>query len=189
MDEPRVFAVFPILKTPRLVLRELRDDDVMEAHRIFSDEEAVRYLGRLPHTELEKTREYLERNRAQFPNREGIRWAITLAGQDRFIGSCGHWRLIKEHHRSEIGYDLLRQYWGQGIMAEALRAILRFGFEEMELHATEAQIDPENLRSQKVLERLGFRQDGLIRENYFALGKFLDTAIFTLLRREYAVGS
>jgi ribosomal-protein-alanine N-acetyltransferase len=92
---------------------------------------------------------------------------------------------MKEHRRAEIGYDLLPALWGRGVMHEALRAILRFGFTEMELHSTEAQIDPANARSRRVLERLGFKQDGLIRENFLAHGKFFDTATFTLLAREF----
>ena len=92
---------------------------------------------------------------------------------------------MKQHRRSEIGYDLLPAYWGQGLMAEALHAILAFGFDQMELHSVEAQIDPPNLRSRRLLERLGFRQDGLLRENFLFACTYSDTAIFTLLQREY----
>lgn len=186
MDEIPVFGrPFPRLETRRLVLRELREADVDDAFEMFSNPEVMRYIGRPVHKSLDDTRRILERNWAQFPQREGVHWAITLSGKDRLIGSCGHWRLMKEHKRAELGYDLLPAYWGQGIMSEALQAILRFGFTQMGLHSTEAQIDPANLRSRRVLERAGFRQDGLIRENYYSEGRFLDTAIFTLLGREF----
>jgi ribosomal-protein-alanine N-acetyltransferase len=185
MDESLVFSQFPILVTERLVLRELREDDLAESHRIFSDPEAMRYVGKPPHTSLAETQLFLSRNQQLFPARSGVRWAITLAGDDRLIGSCGHWRLMKEHHRSEIGYDLLPEHWGKGIMTEALRAVLHFGFSRMGLHSTEAQIEPDNLRSRRVLEKLGFQRDGLIRENYFANGRYTDTEIFTLLAREF----
>ena len=185
MDEYRVFAKFPTLTTERLVLRELCDADFEPAHRMFSDPRVMRYIGKPPHRNIEETREFLEKNRSQFSLQQGLRWAITRRGDDRLIGSCGHWRLLKEHHRSEIGYDLLPAFWGQGVMTEAIRAILRFGFVEMALHSTEAQIDPDNDRSRGVLERLGFRQDGRLRENYYFDGKYTDTAIFTLLGRDF----
>lgn len=185
MDEARVFGEFPLLSTARLRLRELRPKDAPAANALFSDPQVMRYVGRPVHKSQEDTIRSIEGNRVKFPNKEGVHWALTLHQDDRFIGSCCYWHLMKEHHRAEIGYDLLPLYWGQGLMCEALTAVLRYGFEVMELHSTEAQIDPDNLRSRRVLERLGFRQDGLIRENYFFEGRYTDTAIFTLLRREF----
>lgn len=188
MNEPDLFRdipEFPTLETERLLLRELREDDVADAHRMFTDAEVMRYVGKPLHADIEETRRFLQRNRDLFPAREGVRWALTRRGSDRLIGSGGHWRLMKPHYRAEIGYDLLPECWGQGLMTEALRAILRFGFARMGLHSVEAQIDPANRRSRRVLERLGFRQDGLLRENFFFAGTFTDTAVFTLLRREF----
>lgn len=181
----QAFERFPILQTERLIMRELRDEDVAPAHRMFTDPEVMRYIGRFPHSSIEQTRQKLSSNQRLFPEQGGVRWAITLRERDAFIGSCGHWRLMKEHRRSEIGYDLLPEYWGKGIMTEALRAALRFGFVSLQLHSTEAQIDPENQRSRQVLERLGFRQDGLLRENFYFAGRYSDTACFTLLGREF----
>jgi ribosomal-protein-alanine N-acetyltransferase len=111
---------------------------------------------------------------------------MSLRGAGGFIGYAGHWRLMKQHLRSEIGYQMLPEHWGKGLMTEALRAILRFGFERMGLNSVEAQIDPANTRSRKTLERLGFLQDGLLRESYYFAGEYTDTAVFTLLQREYA---
>lgn len=185
MDDLRVFAKFPILTTERLILRELREEDIAPAFRMFENPAVMRYIGKPSHKTLDDTREIIERNRIQFPQRDGIRWAITRRGDDTLIGTCGHWRLMKEHHRAEIGYDLDEPHWGKGYMREALQAILRFGFVEMELHSTEAQIDPDNQRSRRVLERLGFRCDGRIRENFYFDGRYTDTEIFTLLAREF----
>jgi [ribosomal protein S5]-alanine N-acetyltransferase len=186
MNDDRVFAKFPVLQTERLLLRELRsDDDLAPYFAMFSSPEVMRYIGRPVHKDIEESREFLERNRIQFAHRTGIRWAITLRGDDRMIGSVGHWRLMKEHNRAEIGYDLHESHWGKGLMPEALRAVLRFGFVEMELHSTEAQIDPDNQRSRRVLERLGFRSDGRIRENFLYDGRYIDSEVFTLLDREF----
>ena len=175
----------PTLHTDRLTLRELREDDVPAAFRLFSDPEAMRFIGKPPHASLEETRAFVHRNQMLFPAREGVGWAMCLRSADDFIGYAGHWRLMKQHLRSEIGYQMLPAHWGKGLMTEALRAILRFGFERMALNSVEAQIDPANTRSRRTLERLGFTQDGLLRESYYFAGEYTDTAVFTLLRREY----
>jgi ribosomal-protein-alanine N-acetyltransferase len=175
---------FPVLHTERLTLRELREGDVPAAFPLFSDPEAMRYIGKPPHATSDETLAFVERNQRLFPAQEGVGWAMCLRGSDRFIGYAGHWRLMKPHLRSEIGYQMLPEHWGKGLMTEALRAILRFGFEQMGLNSVEAQIDPANTRSRRTLERLGFSQDGLLRESYYFAGEFTDTAVYTLLRRE-----
>lgn len=185
MDDLRVFAKFPTLTTERLVLRELGEQDIAPAFRMFSNPAVMRFIGKPAHKNFDDTREIIERNRIQFPQRDGIRWAITLRGDDTLIGTAGHWRLMREHNRAEIGYDLDEPHWGKGYMSEALRAILRFGFVEMELHSTEAQIDPDNQLSRAVLKRLGFVCDGRIRENFYFDGRYTDTEIYTLLGRDF----
>jgi ribosomal-protein-alanine N-acetyltransferase len=90
---------------------------------------------------------------------------------------------MPEHSRAEIGYELAPEWWGRGAMTEALGAALRFGFTSMGLHSVEAHIHPDNTGSQRVLEKLGFVQEGYFRENYNDLveGRFTDTAVFSLL--------
>jgi [ribosomal protein S5]-alanine N-acetyltransferase len=188
MSEPDLFTdvpEFPVLRTERLVLRELRDDDVPAAFALFSDPEVMRYVGKPVHADHDETRAHLRRSQEQYPARAGVRWAITPKGDDRLIGSCGHWRLMKEHRRSELGYDLARERWGQGLITEALHAILGFGFGRMGLHSVEAQIDPANARSRRVLERLGFTLDGVLRENFYDGSRYTDTGVYTLLAREH----
>jgi ribosomal-protein-alanine N-acetyltransferase len=177
---------FPTLHTERLTLRELSDADVPAAFPLFSDPEAMRFIGKPPHATHEETLDFVRRNQLLFPAEEGIGWAMCLRGADDFIGYAGHWRLMKQHLRSEIGYQMLREHWGHGLMTEALRAILRCGFQRMGLNSVEAQIDPANTRSRRTLERLGFSQDGLLRESFYFAGAYTDTAVFTLLKREYA---
>jgi ribosomal-protein-alanine N-acetyltransferase len=177
-----VFEIFPVLETDRLVLRQITLDDAEALFQIYSDPQVMRYWGSAPLQSIDEARRKIEGINAAWRAKEGIRWGIIRKGSDRLIGSGGHWRLIKKHFRSEIGYELMTDYWGQGIMTEALGAILRFGFETLGLHSVEAQIDPQNLASRKVLEKLGFLQEGYLRENYCFDGTFTDTALFSLLR-------
>jgi ribosomal-protein-alanine N-acetyltransferase len=190
MNDEGAFATFPYLETPRLILRAITLDDADDMFRIYSDPQVMRYWGSPPHQSIEDSRTLISGIIKAFADKEGIRWGITRKGSNQLIGSCGHWRLIKQHFRSEIGYELAPEHWRQGIMTEALGAIVQFGFEMIGLHSIEAQIEPGNLASRKVLEKLGFRQAGYLRENYFLDGRFTDTALFSLLKQDWrGVGS
>ncbi|MDQ6787925.1 MAG: GNAT family N-acetyltransferase, partial [Acidobacteriota bacterium] len=97
------------------------------------------------------------------------------------IGTINFWKIKKENYRAEIGYMLDADYHGRGIMNEAIRAVLRFGFGEMNLHSVEANVNPDNAASIRLLEKNGFVREAYFKENYFFGGKFLDSAIYSLL--------
>jgi ribosomal-protein-alanine N-acetyltransferase len=185
MLKETVFDVFPVLETERLILREITPDDAEDIYRIFADPAVIRYWGAAPMGSIGEAQGKIAGITAAFREREGIRWAITRKGDNRLIGSCGHWRLVKQHFRSEIGYELAPEHWGQGVMPEAVGALLRFGFERMGLHSVEAQIEPNNQGSRRVLEKLGFVQEGYFRENFYFDGTFTDTAVFSLLKADW----
>ena len=178
------YPTFPVLATERLRLRELADDDAPALLAMFSDPEVMRYWGRPPFSDIADARELLDRIRRGYREGRGIEWAVTLAGDDRLIGKVCHHRILAEHHRAEMGYGLARAAWRNGYAVEALRAIVDFGFGQMGLHSIEAQLDPDNLASRRTLERLGFVEEGHLRENFrYPDGRFGDTAIYSLLAR------
>jgi ribosomal-protein-alanine N-acetyltransferase len=114
---------------------------------------------------------------------EGINWAITLKDDVQLIGIIGHYRIKPEHHRSNIGYMILPEHNGKGIVTEAIKAVVKYGFETMKLHSIEAVIDPENLASAKVLEKNGFVKEAHLKENEFFDGRYLDSVIYSLLNK------
>lgn len=176
---------FPVIETERLVLRELRLDDAPALHALFSDPEMMRYWG-TPHDSVARTEAMITSIIEAFAARRGIEWAIARKSTGEVIGKVCHHRWMKEHFRSEIGYILAKEHWGQGFIHEALCAIIAFGFEALKLHSIEAQLDPKNGRSVRVLERLGFVKEAHLTENYFVHGGFVDTAIYSLLARPKA---
>ncbi|WP_437306723.1 GNAT family N-acetyltransferase [Sorangium sp. So ce388] len=178
------FDPFPVLMTPRLRLRALEPGDAERVFRIQSDPEVVRYAGRGPDRSLADSEQRIAVVIAGVRENTSIRWGITLAESGELIGSGGFWRWNKPHRWAEIGYELLPAHWNRGIMTEALRAILRFGFESMDLHRVEAQLDPENRASARVVERLGFTREGQHRQNWYYDGRYTDTAVYGLLRGE-----
>jgi len=114
---------------------------------------------------------------------EGITWAMALKEKPTaLIGTIGFWRLIKEHYRAEIGYMLHPDHWRKGLMKEAIEAVIPYGFQKMKLHSIEARINPGNDASDAILRSAGFVREAYFKEDFFYNGKFLDTAIYSLLQ-------
>lgn len=176
------FFPFPNLITERLVLREITRKDAPAMFRLRSNEEVVRYLARDPMRHPSEANKFITSvQKDQFEN-NAIAWGITFK-EDRasLIGNVSFWRIDKKNHRAEIGYILHPQYWGRGIMQEAVAAALAYGFNQMQLHSIEAHIDPANSASEHLLLRNGFVREAYFRENYYYNGAFLDTAVYSLL--------
>ena len=179
------FDIFPIIYTERLKLRKLKSDDAVEIFRIRSNIEAMRYMDRDKHESIKDSEALLEIDRAAYTSQTGINWGITEKNSDSLLGYVGFWRIFAEHFRAEVGYALNVEHWNKGIMSEALNAIIKFGFEKMNLHSIEANLNPDNTQSIKLLKRLGFKQEAYFRENYHFNGKFIDSVIFSLLESDY----
>jgi ribosomal-protein-alanine N-acetyltransferase len=182
---PFDFEAFPRLETPRLALRAMRADDAPALLACLGDPEVVRYLDMEPLADLAQARRMVERWEARFASKERFRWAIAPREGDALIGTGGFVRWSREWAVAELGYDLARAYWGRGLMAEALGAMLGFGFARMGLHRVEAEVMPENRASARLLERLGFRCEGTLRGRGFWKGSHHNLALFALLRDEW----
>ncbi|HLG61085.1 MAG TPA: GNAT family N-acetyltransferase [Ktedonosporobacter sp.] len=180
------FAHFPSLSTNRLLLRQIQPKDAEALFATFSDEEAMRFYGHEPHRSLEETRQLIEQTQARYARREAIRWGLTLKGEDRVIGSCSLHHFDTGFHRAETGYELNRAFWRQGLMTEAMFAVLTYAFTELGLHRIEAIIDIANEPSKNLLLRLGFTYEGNLRQRYAFRDHFEDEHYFGLLRDEWA---
>lgn len=177
------FTEFPVLYTDRLVLRRIERDDAQQIFMLRSDTEVMAYLDRDPMQSVEEGAELISRIDTSFQSGDGISWAISLKDNATMIGYAGIWRIDKPHYRGEIGYTLSPAFWGKGIMSEALKAIVAFGFHSMNLHSMEANINPNNIASIKIVEKLGFVREAYFMENYYYNGKFLDSAIYSLVNK------
>ena len=176
------FLPFPTLATPRLILREIVDEDAPVVFFLRSDGEMTRYIDRAPARQQADILPLMARIAQGLREGSGLTWGLAFKDQpDALIGTIGFWRLVPEHFRAEIGYALHRDHWGQGLMAEALQAVLSFGFTTLGLHSVEANINPSNLPSARLLERAGFLREAYFRENFYYNGQFLDSAIYSKL--------
>jgi ribosomal-protein-alanine N-acetyltransferase len=179
------FTTFPILVTKRLILRDLQPSDATDVLVFRGDSIVQKYDDPIIHTDAE-ARLFIDELHAEYNNQEGISWAVTLKKQDVVIGAFGlhHWDRF--HRRAEAGYGLARAYWGQGIGSEALRAIIQFGYDQMNLNRIYARTIADNHESVRLLERLGFQLEGIQREHSWEEdGTFHDSAIYGLLAREF----
>jgi ribosomal-protein-alanine N-acetyltransferase len=175
------FSPFPVLTTEHLILRQVSQDDVNEIFFLRSDERVLEYLSKDPATSIEDASLFIKKINDLENNNDGITWAITLKDEGKLTGTICYWNITKEHYRAELGYALHPEFHGKGIMQEALSEILRYGFTIMKLHSVEARVDPMNEPSIKLLERNNFIREGLFKEDYFYNGKFLDTAVYSII--------
>jgi ribosomal-protein-alanine N-acetyltransferase len=171
---------FPTLETERLILRGLAASDAQDVFLFMSDEENIRYYDPAPMTQLEQAEQSIERHRKRFAQQEALRWGITFKGENRIIGNGGYaWEA--DNDLAALSYILAKPYWNQGIMTEALTAIIQFGFEHIHLHRIEAQVAYPNLASARLLEKLGFQVEGRFRDRQYVDNQFVDERMFALI--------
>ena len=181
-----VFQGFPHLETERFGLRKLELSDAESLFTILADEEVTRFYDDETFTEISQAKAQIQAWANGFDERRSIRWGIVRREDDIVIGTCGYYGFNVWHRRGSLGFELARSYWRQGIMTEALETIIAFGFNEVGLNRIQAVVMPGNEGSEKLLEKLGFRREGVLRE-YENWGKkgFVDVLMFSLLRHEY----
>ncbi|MBK8608850.1 MAG: GNAT family N-acetyltransferase [Chitinophagaceae bacterium] len=178
------FSPFPVLKTERLLLRCITIADAPELFILRSLDSTMQFIDREKMTSIEQAEEFVEKISGSLEANDGIMWCITLKEKpETLIGTIGHWRLMKQHYRSEVGYMLHPDHWKKGIMKEALLEVIKYGFDIMKVHSIEAHIDPVNTASAFVLEKTGFTREAYFKENFFYKGKFSDTAIYSLVAK------
>jgi [ribosomal protein S5]-alanine N-acetyltransferase len=177
--------IFPQLNTKRLLCRQITREDAWQLHQYWSDLAVTEYLSLEPFKRIEETMKMIAFLNSLPEDGQGIRWAITRKEDSKMLGTCGFHNHKPEHFRAEVGYEIGKEYWGQGLMAEALTAILDYGFHCLKYNRIEAFVNDGNVRSLKLLERTGFSRDGLLREYEFNRGKLVDQYCYSLLKREY----
>lgn len=179
------FLPFLEIETERLLLRRINNDDVVQVFALRSDAETMKYIPRPLVTTMDEALEHIRMINDKIISGEGINWAITLKGDSELLGIIGHYRIKPENYRAEIGYMLHPDHHGKGIISEAIKAVVGYGFDQMQLHSIEAIIDPDNAASAAVLEKNGFVKEAHLKENECYNGKFLDTVIYSLLKRNF----
>jgi ribosomal-protein-alanine N-acetyltransferase len=178
--------LFPLLETDRLVLRQIAQEDVDTLFTIFSDERVTAFHDLASFSSLDQVEQFVRLTHTHYEQGRGILWGITHRHDRQVIGICGYNNWIRyQHSRGEIVYDLGYDQWGQGIMTEALRGIIRYGFAHMALNRIEAFACIEDTRSLKLLHRLGFHEERVVHGYGPVRSRQHEQVSFSLLRREW----
>ena len=173
------------LDTERLHLRPLASDDAPALFRLQSDPQVMRYWSSPPWTDIAQAEALIAGDLEALRNGAHLRLALIRRDDAAFVGTCSLFNLHEASRRAEIGYALMRDAWGRGLMGEALVALVGFAFDTLQLNRLEADIDPRNSASAASLARLGFAKEGLFRERWIVAGEVSDAAMYGLLRSDW----
>jgi ribosomal-protein-alanine N-acetyltransferase len=174
----------PRIETERLILRELTDGDIPFLFEHFSKDEINEYSSEENLASMVEAKDLFEKYIVPRPGL--FRLGLVLRETEELIGTIGFYGIDHTSRRAIVGADLMRSHWGKGFMTEALRALISYGFKEMKLNRIEATADPQNLRSLRLMERCGFKKEGVLRQRFYYKGSFHDDAIYSLLNREWS---
>jgi ribosomal-protein-alanine N-acetyltransferase len=180
------FSTFPTLVTPRLILREFTPADAADLFSFRSDPEVAKYDSDPPMQEVTEAAGLIEQIGKHYTAKESLGWAVVLKEEKRVIGDFVFFFWERAYYKADLGYCLARPYWRQGLATEALRAILQFGFDTLHVHRVNADTRMDNLASTRLLEKVGFRHEGVRRECIrSADGTYQNWGLYGLLEDEY----
>jgi ribosomal-protein-alanine N-acetyltransferase len=178
----------PILETDHLTLRALTPADRAAVFALFADPRVALPTHMAPFAGIAQADELIAFFGRRFAAQGGIRWGLTLTGDDTLIGTAGFPGIDAATYRTRIGYNLAYAHWSRGLATEAVRALVGLGFGQLQLNQIEATTNRNNTGSMRVLAKVGFTEEGILRDYVYwrEVGAFYDARLYALLRREYA---
>jgi len=177
------------LVTTRMLLRPLRADDASAVFNYAHDPEVTRYTQWDAHRTIEDSRRFIEQTIAAYQRGENAELAIELKSDKKVIGTCGLINISADHCRGELVFAMAKENWGGGIMGEALKAMLAFGYGALQLNRIFAKMDPDNMKTILVLKRATWQFEGTLRQEVKVRGTFRDVKLYSLLKKEFATSS
>lgn len=160
-------------------------EDAEQMLGMYSDPEVMKFWSCPPITDIEGVREFTGKDVESDARGDSLNWAITLDAGSQVIGKCILFHHDRVNRRAEVGYILSREHWKKGLMTEAMAALIDYAFGELGLHRLEADTDPANSGSLRMLEKLGFRNEGLFRDRWFVDGVWQDSEMLGLLKPDW----
>ena len=174
----------PTLKTPRLILRRIAMRDAKDIFAYSSDVEVARHVLWSAQRSVSEARDYcrymLRRYRADEPSS----WGIIEQETERLVGTIGYMAYSEENASVEVGYSLARWCWNKGYTTEALARVIDYTFDATDINRIEAQHELDNPASGRVMEKCGMRREGVLRQRLYNKGKFVDVALWAILRAD-----
>jgi RimJ/RimL family protein N-acetyltransferase len=182
---PEGVTALPMLRTARLTLGPLDAGDIPALVTLAGAFEIADTTATIPHPYGEEdARKFLAFDAAEHAAGGALRFAVRLDGGD-LVGVVGLQQIDRGQLRAELGYWIGVPYWGRGYATEAAAVVVRYGFDELGLHKIHAHYFVRNPASGKVLERIGMRREGLLREDVLKWGRYEDVVVCGLLRTDH----
>lgn len=186
MSTIRFFRNLPTLETDRLCLRKLTRQDTADVFAYAADAQVAGPTTWQPHRTLAQSGQFIERVLQRYDHGRPAAWAVVLKSAQRVIGTCGFTAVDTGDGRGELGYALGRAYWGQGLMTEAVTAVLPVGFYVLNLERIEATCLSDNIASARVLEKAGMVYEGTLRHAILHKGAYRDLRLYAIIRSDFA---
>jgi RimJ/RimL family protein N-acetyltransferase len=186
MDTDEKTPPVPELATRRLWLRRLKVEDAPDLHLAYGDADAMRFWDAPPSRDVAETRRRIEQSFEWDPTWQAA-WAVLSGTTDQLVGMVNYHARNQRHRRLSVGWILLPRHWGLGYMQEAASALLAHCFGPLQTHRVEAEIEPDNSRSIRLAERLGFQREGLLRDRMRVEGEPRSAFMYALLRPEWSM--
>jgi RimJ/RimL family protein N-acetyltransferase len=179
----------PTLHTVRLQLRPFNDADASALFALHSNAHVLRYWDSPPWSETERAERFIAACRQMTEDGTGVRLAVDRVANRAFIGWCSLTRWNADYRSASMGYCFNDAAWGHGYATEAARALLQWAFDTLEINRVQAETDTRNAASARVLEKLGFVREGMLREDCVVSGEVSDSWVYGLIRREWQSSS
>jgi [ribosomal protein S5]-alanine N-acetyltransferase len=185
MNISDIYTDLASLQTERLNLRKVKPSDLDDFYAWASDSEVTAYVTWNAHNSTDETLEFINRILTRYQHAQVAPWAVVHKESGRMIGLNGFATWEVRHSRAELAYVLNRNYWGQGYMTEASRAIIEYGFTHMALNRIEARCRVPNVGSARVMEKCGMTYEGTLREVAYVKNQFVDLKYYAILKKEW----
>lgn len=175
----------PKLRTRRLLLRRASMSDAADLYEYGRNPEVARHVLWEAYGSINDARAYVRYLQRQYRSHAPSSWCIEHLATGKVIGTIGLMWWSQEHSSAELGYSLSQEYWNQGLMTEALEEVIRYCFQELDIHRLEAQHECTNPASGRVMEKAGMHKEGLLRGRLRNKGRYVDVCLYAILREDW----
>ena len=180
-----IFANIPRFETQRLILRRIREIDYIDMYEYSADRDVTRYLTWQPHNSLSETKSYASDLQKRYNAGKFFDWGLVHKADGKFIGTCGLTTINLNRNSCEVGYVLAKKYWGRGLMPEALELVMGFAFDYLEFDRIEARFLEGNMKSLRVMQKMGMVFDRVDYDLFTVGGESKDVHNYYITREMY----
>lgn len=176
----------PVLESERLLLRPITIEDAEDIYEYATDKDVAEFVIWDVHKNKQETLDFINVALNQFSQKQSITWGLELKSEKKIIGTIAFVNVYLNHECAEVGYALSKKYWNRGFVTEAIKAVIKYGFDELSLNRIEAHCEEANIGSWKVMEKAGMKYEGVLREKVFMKGRFRSMKMYSILKKELA---